>query len=298
MSLRLKLFALACAFCAIARLTEYCFQQNPAEPVAAKSVETQSSTPVEAAANNNYPPLEHLPNSTDIALAPGRQLLADDPYDDKGRAGDFLLSLCNTGQFRLALQFANEAPPDLKSGWLKAVFSRWGQVQPREAIAALASLDDVPERTSLFHGIADAWAVNNPAALADYMKSLPDGDDKTYALNQVVDNWSLQDPEAFSGWLNSSPAGVNLDTAIAQMISNTDEANRSSEVAMQWVDCINDPALRYNALLQVLGQWNQSNPAAAQNYVGTISWLDDSQRQKILKDLQTPPLAVASGSDD
>jgi hypothetical protein len=298
MSLRLKLFAVACAICTVARLAEYCFQQNPAQPAAAKSIETQSSAPVEAVADNNYPPLERLPNSTDMALAGGRQLLADDPSDAKGRAGDFLLSLCNAGQFQLALQFANEAPPDLKSGWLKAVFTRWGQVQPRDAIAALASVDDESERTSLYHGVADAWAANDPAALAKYAGSLSDGDDKTYALNQVVDNWSLQDPEAFSGWLNNSPSGVNVDTAIAQMISKTDEANRSSEVAMQWVNCINDPALRYNALLQVLGQWNQSNPTAAQNYVGTVSWLDDAQQQKILKDLQTPPLAVASGSDD
>jgi hypothetical protein len=298
MSLRLKLFAVACAICAVARLAEYCFQQNPAQPVVAKSAETQGSAPVEAIAINNYPPLERLPNSTDIALAPGRQLLASDPSDDKGRAGDYLLSLCNAGQFQQALQFANQAPPDLKSGWLKAVFTRWGQVQPREAIAALASLEDESERTSLFHGITDAWAANDPSALAKYAGSLPDGDDKTYALNQVVDNWSLQDPEAFSGWLNSSPTGVKLDTAIEQMISKTDEANRTSEVAMQWVDCINDPALRYGALLQVLGQWNQSNPTAAQKYVSTVSWLNDSQRRKILNDLQSPPLAVASGSDD
>lgn len=261
-------------------------------------METQSTAQVDAGGDNNYPPPERLPNATDIALAAGRQLLADDPSDTKGRAGDFLLSLCNAGQFQLALQFANEAPADLKMGWRRAVFTRWGQTQPRDAVAALISIEDESERASLFQTIADSWAANDPSTLAKYAGSLPDGGDKTYALNQVVDNWSLQDPEAFSGWLNTSPSGVNLDQAIAQMISKTDEANRSSEVAMQWVDCINDPALRYNALLQVLGQWNQSNPTAAQNYVGNISWLDDSQRQKILGDLQNPRLAVASDNDD
>src|SRR6516225_5879934 len=113
MSLRLKLFAVACVICAVARLAEYCFQQNPAQPAIAKSIEPRSSAPAESPANNNYPPLEHLPNSTDIALAGGRQFLADDPSDAKGRAGDFLLSLCNAGQFQLALLFANQAPPEL-----------------------------------------------------------------------------------------------------------------------------------------------------------------------------------------
>jgi hypothetical protein len=296
MSLRLKIFIAACALCASARLADYYFQQDPPQPVVAKDIETPNVAQVEASAKNDYPPPERLPDSTDVALSAGRRLLADDPSDAKGRAGDYLLSLCNAGQFQLALQFASEAPVDLKSGWLKAVFTRWAEVQPRDAIAALASLDDSPERTSLFQSVADAWAANDPAALAKYAGSLADGDDKTYALNQVVDNWSLQDPEAFSGWLNSTPAGVDLDQAIARMISKTDEANRSSEVAMKWVDCINDPALHYNALLQVLGQWNQSNPAAARKYVGTVSWLDESQRQEILTDLQSPPLAMASGN--
>ncbi len=298
MSLRLKIFVVACVICVAARLVECHFQEKLAQPVLAKNLEAQSSVPAEPSAHDNYPPLERLPDSTDMALAPGRQLLTNDPSDSKGRAGNFLLSLCDADQFQLALQFANEAPSDLKSGWLKAVFTRWSQIQPRDAVTALASIDDESERASLFQIIAGTWAANSPSTLADCTKSLPDGNDKTFALNQVVDSWSLQDPEAFSGWLNSSPAGVNLDQAIAQMISKTDEANRSSEVAMQWVECINDPALRYNALLQVLGQWNQSDPAAAQNYVGKVSWLDDSQRQQILKNLQTPPLAMSSGSDD
>jgi hypothetical protein len=296
MNLRLKIFIAVCVICLAARLAERHFQKKLAQPVPAKNIEVQSAVPAETSANNNYPPLQRLPDSTDLALADGRQLLANDPSDAKGRAGNFLLSLCDAGQFQLALQFANEAPSDLKPGWLKAIFTRWAQIRPQDAVTALVSIEDESKRTSLFQTITGTWAINNPATLASYAKSLPEGDDKTYALNQVVNNWSLQDPEAFSGWLNTSPTGVNLDQAIAQMISKTDEANRTSEVAMQWVECINDPTLRYNALLQVLGQWNQSNSTAAQKYVGNISWLDDSQRQQILKNLQTPPLAMSSSN--
>jgi hypothetical protein len=171
---------------------------------------------------------------------------------------------------------------------LKAVFTRWAQTSPQDAANALAFIQDKSERTVLFQTIAGAWAANNPSALADYAESLPDGDDKTSALNQVVDSWSLQDPEAFSAWLNKSPSGVNLDQAIAQMISKTDEANRSSEVAMEWVECINDPTLRYNSLLYVMQQWNQSNPTTAQNYLDGVSWLDDSQRAEIVKKSANP----------
>jgi hypothetical protein len=298
MSLRLKIFAGACLICALARLAELHVQKQLTQTVVANNVPPQSAAPAGNFAGDNFPRPEPLPDPSESALAAGRQLLADDPSDTKGRAGNFLLSLCAVGQFQLALQFANEAPPDLKSGWLKAVFTRWAQASPQNAVNALAFIQDKSERAVLFQTIAGAWAANNPSALADYAESLPDGDDKTCALNQVVDNWSLQDPEAFSAWLNKSPSGVNLDQAIAQMISKTDEANRSSEVAMEWVECINDPALRYNSLLYVMQQWNQSNPTAAQNYLGNVSWLNDSQRAEILRNLQSPPLALSGNSDD
>jgi hypothetical protein len=127
---------------------------------------------------------------------------------------------------------------------------------------------------------------------------MPDGENKTYALNQVVDNWSLQDPEAFAAWLNTSPSGVNFDQAIAEMISKTDSANRTPQTAMGWVESINDPTLKYNSLVLVLGQWNESDPAAAQNYLNSVSWIDDSQRQVILQNLQTPRTTVADASGD
>ncbi len=190
MNLRLKIFVAACVICTAARLVECYFQEKLAQPVLAKNIEGQSAVPVETPANNNYPPLERLLDSTDMALADGRKLLANDPSDTKGRAGNFLLSLCDAGQFQLALQFANEAPPDLKPGWLKAVFTRWAQIHPQDAVTALASIEDESERTVLFQSVAGTWAANNPSTLASYAKSLPDGDDKTYALNQVVDNWS------------------------------------------------------------------------------------------------------------
>lgn len=198
----------------------------------------------------------------------------------------------------MALQFANEAPSDLKSGWLKAVFTRWTQSCPQDAIDALASIPDESARASLFQTIANTWAGGNPATLADFAESLPDSDNKTYALNEVANNWPLQDPEAFAAWLNTSPSGINADQAIADMISKTDGANRTPQVAMGWVEGINDTTLRYKSLMLVLDQWNESDPGAAQTYLGNVHWIDDAQRQQILKSLQTPATTVAAGSSD
>ena len=241
-------------------------------------------------------PVAENPPQWDLAI--GEKILADDPTDKNGQAGNFLLSLCAAGQFQLALKFASEAPSDLKNGWLKAVFTRWTQSHPQDAIIALASIQDDGERSGLFHAIAATWAANDPSALANYAGSLPDGDDKTYALNQVVESWSTQDPKAFAAWLDTSPSGVDMDQAIAEMVTKTDSANRSPQVAMEWVAAINDPSLRYNSLVFVLNQWNESDPAGAQSYLSGVSWLSESQRAEILKNLQASPMAMSTKSGE
>jgi hypothetical protein len=48
----------------------------------------------------------------------------------------------------------------------------------------------------------------------------------------------------------------------------------------------------------VLGQWNQTAPAAAQNYAANVSWLDEPKRRELLKSLQSPPPDVAVGDNE
>lgn len=295
MKTALKIIVAVCFVYVVARLIELHVQETVAPPAAANSGPVDKMV-AGTRPHYDFQPPQHLPDSPETTLAPGRRLLAGDPSDTNGRAGNFLLSLCDAGKFQAALEFANEAPADLREEWLKAVFTRWARTHPQDAMNALASVTDESEHNQLFQTVADWWVANNPATLADYAESLPNGDDKTYALNLVADNWSLQDPQAFASWLRTAPPGVNMDEAIAKMISSTDEANRSSEIAMEWVEAINDPTLRYNSLLWVMGQWNQSNPTAAQNYVGSISWIDESQRQEILKTLQTPQAIASVGN--
>jgi hypothetical protein len=300
MNLRLKIFMLACCACVVARLAEFHFQPKRI-PVPAVETNTGSQSAASSESSARAISVAQIPapvteNSPQWDLATGEKLIAEDPTDKNGQAGNFLLSLCAAGQFQLALKFANEAPSDLKSGWLKAVFTRWTQSHPQDALNALAYIQDDAECSSLFQTIASTWAVTDPSALANYAASLPDGDDKTCALNQVVDNWSTQDPKAFAVWLDTSPSGVNMDQAIADMVTKTDSANRTPQVAMEWVESINDPALRYNSLVQVLNQWNQNDSAAAQNYLASVQWLSDSQRQGILTKLQTPQVALSGAN--
>jgi hypothetical protein len=234
-----------------------------------------------------------------LALSIVRGLLKYYDPDDGASAGPALVvALNNAGQFQTALEFINDGPPDSHADWMAATFRRWGESQPQAAVKALDSIADAALRDDAFHAIADGWSASDPSALANYATSLPDGQNRAYALNKAVDNWSLQDPSATADWLNSAPNGVNFDQAIATLISKSDTVNRSSEVAMRWVENISDPTLKYDSMKLVLGQWNQTDPAAAQNYAANALWLDEQKRQELLTSLQSPPSNLAASGDE
>jgi hypothetical protein len=241
----------------------------------------------------DFPPADAPDN-----LTPGEKILAADPADENGRFAELLDELSRAGQFSAALKLAGEASAALQPTLLKIIFSHWAQSNPKDAMRALESVVNPNARSEAFQTIAHIWAMNDPATLADYAISLPSGENQADALQQVVDSWPVLDPAAFATWLNTAPPGVDLDQAIAAMISKADGANYPPEVAMQWVESISDPDLKYNSLLHVLGQWNQNHPAAAQNYVANASWLTDGQQKEILEKLQTPPSDTAANDND
>lgn len=224
-------------------------------------------------------------STPELALAIGRQLLAADPVDEKGRVATLLLALCNAGHFQSAFAFTSEVQADQHPDWLKLVFTRWAQNQPSDAVKSLDTITDPQQHSAALRALADGWNFGSPSGLAAYAYALPPGEDRDYALGAALDNWSLQDPAALATWLNTLPHGVEFDVGAAMMIAKSDGANRTPELAMQWVENINDPALKQDSLLHVLDEWNQTDSAAARQFVATASWLDDSQRRKILGEL-------------
>jgi len=69
------------------------------------------------------------------------------------------------------------------------------------------------------------------------------------------------------------------------MIAKTDGANRSTDVALAWVDSISDPALKFDSLARVLEEWAQTDVTAAAEYAKNAAWLDGNQRTVLLAKL-------------
>lgn len=295
MEIRSIIFAAAILICAVGGLIELRPQPQsaPAEsplPIA-KQTAVRPAPPIVFAGNfpddNVGDLLQRATNaiatSPGEALALGRQLLAADPADENGRLAIFLNALCNSGQFQTALDFAGEAPPGAHPDWVRLIFNRWAQSQPQDALKSLAAIADPEQHGTAFRALVDGWNASDPAGLAAHAIVMSAGDDRDLALEAALDNWSLQDPAGLAAWLNTLPRGIEFDTGASMMIAKTDGANRTPELAMHWVENINDPVLKENSFRRVLEEWRQTDAAAAQAYVASANWLDAGQRASLLK---------------
>jgi hypothetical protein len=214
------------------------------------------------------------------------EMLAADPTDADGQGAAVLDGLCRSNQFSAAFELAMSAPAELQGNYLNIIFRHWGEGQPTEAAGKLAAIADPLLRSVALRAMADGWNGTHPDGLAVYAYDLPAGEDRNYALGLALDNWSLQDPAALGEWLNTLPPGPELDTGVALMLAKSDGVNRSPDLAAQWLDCISNLDLKYRSLANLMGEWAQSNPQAAVNYINSADWLAESQRSELLKGLE------------
>jgi len=221
----------------------------------------------------------------EAALAIGRELLAQSSVYAGTYGTDLVEALDADGQFLAAVQFAREASADFREDWATAAAQAWAKSQPREALTALDALVDEPLRDPVFRAVVQGWPAAQPADLAAYALSLPAGEQRAYALDQVMFKWSRADPAGLASWLANVPPGPNYDTGAFFIVTESKPANLGPESALNWVQSIGDPGLRLNSFEHVLGQWGQTDPGAARNYVQQVGGLDTEERAQLLQSI-------------
>ncbi len=162
------------------------------------------------------------------------------------------------------------------------VFANWAEHAPQDAMNAVDAVANPLLREDAFRVAVSGWNNSDPAGLANYALNLPASEDRSFALMQAIGNWSMQDPAAMGAWLNNLPPGDEYDYGVALMLAHSDGANRSPQLAMQWVENISNPIYKQGSFQRILAEWLQTDSAAARQYVATAAWLDDSARAKIL----------------
>ena len=221
----------------------------------------------------------------ELAMAVGRSLLAEDAELGSAYGMTLVGALTSVGEFKAAFQFANAAPPDLREEWLASAFHRWGAQNPEEAINALNALTDETTRAPAFRALAAGWAEGDPATLAAYVYLLSRSAEREYVLGEALSHWAMRDPRSLAIWLNTLSPGPEFDAGAAVLLAHTDQANRSIDVGLQWVESISESVLRRDSLRNILADWQQSEPEGAREYLGRISWINAEERSLILQSL-------------
>jgi len=219
-------------------------------------------------------------------LAPVDVLLAADPEIGAAHGTMLVGALTGAGEFEAAFQFADAAPAELREEWLASAFRRWAAQKPGAAVKALDSIEDESLRQPLFRSLAEGWAERDPAALTAYTLAQAPSPNRDQVLAVAMLKWGEQDPAAMALWLNTLPRGLDFDVGTAVLVMRTDQANRSVDVALHWVESISTTELRHDSLVHVLAEWEQTDPVSARAYLERVSWLTSDERAVIRVELK------------
>ena len=162
----------------------------------------------------------------------------------------------------LALTLAERLPQPLRSSATSETFAHWATLDPAEASARAAQLEDEHDRAAAASAVASVWAHEDPQAAFAWARRFDDLETRGAALEQAISAWAEADPLAAA----RAAAGVargdgrqRLLDAAAQMW-----ADRDSEAALAWVaSALDDGFEREAAATTVLLYVAQSQPARA-----------------------------------
>lgn len=153
------------------------------------------------------------------------------------RPQNFIInSLINSNDFARAANLANEndyGPKDMTN-----VISRWTNSNPEEAAS---------------------WLAANSGTL---------NEDRYVAAEKLTGVWAGMDALAGSAWLRNLPPGELKDHGIKGLAESV--ASKDGRGAADWVETIENPALRIGAAEAVVARWATYDEASARDWLNHI----------------------------
>lgn len=208
---------------------------------------------------------------------------------DEATASDYgrmlIAALARRADFDGALRFASGAPVEGRDYLVGAAMYSWSQYRPEEAAGAVATITDPATRNEALHGLILGWGSNDPTSLLKYASSLPAGPVRAQAFNEALQNWVANDPVAASAWLDKNESSLEFDSGAAKLATSPFLVANEVETALGWANSVKDPEQRSIALIDVVQQWAQRDPAAARAYADKLTGLEPAYREQLMKSL-------------
>lgn len=134
---------------------------------------------------------------------------------------------------------------------------------PRKAAEAFSELgNQASDLANTAHAIGRKLAQVDLTAAADWAKSLPEGRSRAAAESEIADVWLAKDPLEAAAWIREMPAGESRDGVSVRLIRTI--TRRHPQEALEWASSLQDSAARTRMRQDVLKDWREHDPEAAE----------------------------------
>lgn len=256
----------ACGFALLVALVARRTGSPAPDPSAAVSARQSAAAPrAKIAAAPAAPPA----SSASESVAPAGSLAA-------------VMIEAEAGRHARAAALLAALPDGERAAAIASVYDRWAEAAPEAASASALALADHVTRASAWRAVVRRRAFADPAGLAAHAGGSPPGPERHAALEAALARWLELDAPAAVEWIGRLPASPENDVVVAQVARHAAQIDRRHESALEWAEAIQEPALRSRVLGDVIRDWRDHAPRAAEAYARVTPHLTASEREDIL----------------
>jgi hypothetical protein len=208
-------------------------------------------------------------------------------------------ALVANGQTDLAKQAVDgwakdPAKLNLEAAAYESVAMALAEKEPAATAEWLQSLPKNEERNAAFATMAAVWGDKDPAAALKWAEQLPPNEGRSEAIGRAVSDLAEKYPNEITTWvgdyLAKAPPGPESDSLVARVINYSSAAKKNPQVALQWLDLINDPQQRIQQEETVSLRWARKDKNAALTHVQNSPTFSPQQKATLIQRIQSNDL--------
>jgi len=159
-----------------------------------------------------------------------------------------------------------ETDPRLREELIRRVAQLWIRKDVNRAVAWVTSLPDSPERDASLIDMSLALAETDPEQALNLREPAVGNVDPDGVLEAIVQRWAERDFDAALAWTNARPASAQHDKLLQRLVFVRAAAGAPRDAARMVDESFGSGPHKSEAADIVVGQWSQTDPAAASDW--------------------------------
>lgn len=236
--------------------------RTPSQAAIASTV-SAAATQVSVPAGSRSDPWRAAgPTFFDLELA-----LASTVQQERENALTKLLPVLVARDAHAAARFAElYTSRQMREPLLRGVAHLWAAQDAAGALAWAETLSDINERDATISDVCAQVALNDAARAVQMRERYAPSTEPDAALENFMQQWATQDLQAALQWTAARPQGKQRDLLL-ERIAFVQSQTEPSNAARLIVEHVPEGQVQTEAIMTVLHQWANRNPAAAAEWV-------------------------------